>query len=160
MTSRGDRGAAAVEFALVVPLLIGILLAIVDFGVWFTDSVGVKDGTRSGARAGVVTDFGNDPDCVGTPTAKTACVTKERIGIIGGPIAVRVVASGNQWVEGRQLLVCAAVKEAGMTGLTPLPKDGVLRAKTKMRIEVTAATPAVPPYADSDPSGDDWSWCT
>ncbi len=49
---RDDRGAAAVEFALVVPVLILLLMGIIDYGLFFTDRLAVKQGIREGARDG------------------------------------------------------------------------------------------------------------
>ena len=46
-----DRGAAAVEFAIVVPLLLLILFALVDFGRLFFVQVSVNAASREGARA-------------------------------------------------------------------------------------------------------------
>lgn len=48
---RRDRGAAAVEFAIVVPLLLLILLALVDFGRLFYVEVSLAGASREGARA-------------------------------------------------------------------------------------------------------------
>ncbi len=46
-----DRGAAAVEFAIVVPVLLIILLALVDFGRIFFVQVSLAAASREGARA-------------------------------------------------------------------------------------------------------------
>lgn len=47
------QGAAAVEFALVGPLLIGILIAIVVYGFWFLSAQSVQSLAAEGARAGI-----------------------------------------------------------------------------------------------------------
>ena len=49
--ARTDRGAAAVEFAIVVPLLLLILFALVDFGRMFFVQVSLNAASREGARA-------------------------------------------------------------------------------------------------------------
>lgn len=46
-----DRGAAAVEFAIVAPLLLVILLGLVDFGRLFFVQVSLAGASREGARA-------------------------------------------------------------------------------------------------------------
>lgn len=51
---RAERGAAAVEFAIVVPLLLLILLALVDFGRMMFVQVSVNAASREGARASSV----------------------------------------------------------------------------------------------------------
>lgn len=49
-----QRGAAAVEFALVLPVLLSLLLGVVDLGLAvYTQSV-LSNASREGARAGVV----------------------------------------------------------------------------------------------------------
>ena len=52
--SRTERGAAAVEFALVAVLLIFIILTTVDLGRLFFVVQGVKAASREGARAAVI----------------------------------------------------------------------------------------------------------
>jgi hypothetical protein len=161
--SSRDRGAAAVEFALVVPLLLAVMFGIVDYGLWFGDSLNVRQGIDEGARRAVVNDVGT---CTGANvSAKTACVVKERIGAFGGTVYVSVSVTGpapsktaGNWAKGGQLLVCAMIKEEGLTGLTPMPKDGILRAQVHKRVEVTV-DPSVPAYSDTPPTGADWDWC-
>ena len=48
--SRGEDGQAVVEFALVLPLLLMLLLGIVQFGTVFRDYIALTDATRVGAR--------------------------------------------------------------------------------------------------------------
>lgn len=157
-THRQDEGAAAVEFALLVPILVVILLAIVDYGVWFSDSIGVRHGASEAARAGAVGSF--DPCSTGNDASRTRCVAVNRTGSVGGAVRVRVLLAGpgTGWAEGRTLIVCSAMKEGGLSNLAPLPSGGNLRTKSKTRIEV--ARPGSSTYvADADPSGNSWGWC-
>src|SRR5687768_15944686 len=55
--SSRDRGAAAVEFALVVPILLALMVGIVDYGLWFGDSLNARQGVDEGARQAVVKNF-------------------------------------------------------------------------------------------------------
>lgn len=48
--TRGDRGAVAVEFAILLPVLLLILLGIVDFGRWYNAKVSLTQAAREGAR--------------------------------------------------------------------------------------------------------------
>jgi len=53
-----ERGQTAVEFALIAPLLVILLLAIVQFGVAFHNYVTITDAARAGARKAIVARFG------------------------------------------------------------------------------------------------------
>jgi Flp pilus assembly protein TadG len=55
--AREQRGQTAVEFALVAPLLIVLLLGIIQVGVAFHDYVTITDAARAGARKAVVARF-------------------------------------------------------------------------------------------------------
>lgn len=158
-----ERGAAAVEFALVVPILVALMLGIVDYGMWFGDSLNVRQGVREGARQAVVDDL-TAPGCTtGTDLAKAACITKKRIGAMGGQTYVKATVlkpdgtATTEWKKGNHLLVCAMVKEEGLTGVTPMPSDAIITSSVQMRIENGVATRA--PYEDLPPAGATWSWC-
>lgn len=53
---REQRGAAAVEFALVLPLLGMLIFGIISFGLAFSDNVALANAVREGARFGAATD--------------------------------------------------------------------------------------------------------
>lgn len=50
---RSERGQAAVEFALVAPILIALLLAIVQAGIAFNHYLAVTDAARAAARKAI-----------------------------------------------------------------------------------------------------------
>ena len=47
---RGDRGASAVEFALIVPILLVVLFGIIDFGFAINRYTIVNNAAREGVR--------------------------------------------------------------------------------------------------------------
>lgn len=53
---RSERGAAAVELAIVLPLLLLFIGGIVDFGRYFYTEIQLTNAAREGARAAVVSD--------------------------------------------------------------------------------------------------------
>jgi len=52
----GERGASAVEFALVLPILLVLTLGIINFGYLFGQQLSLNQAVREGARAAVVVD--------------------------------------------------------------------------------------------------------
>jgi Flp pilus assembly protein TadG len=50
----GEKGQALVEFALIVPIFLILLFAIVDFGMGFYSWITVTNAAREGARLGAV----------------------------------------------------------------------------------------------------------
>ena len=54
---RSERGQTAVEFALVAPLLIVLLLGVIQVGLAFNHYVTLTDAARAGARKAVVARF-------------------------------------------------------------------------------------------------------
>ncbi|WEO78007.1 pilus assembly protein [Cryobacterium sp. SO2] len=55
---RNERGAVAVEFALLLPLLVTLLIGIMEFGMFYSAQISVTAAAREAAR---VMAIGNDP---------------------------------------------------------------------------------------------------
>lgn len=147
----GSRGAAAVEFALVMPILFLVMFGILQYGLYFNDSLNTRQGVREGARLGVVQSFSETSCSTGTNMQKLACTTKKRIGALVGTAYVKVYAP-NPWKKGDPLTVCALVKTE-TPGLLPMPRGGWITSRTQMSIEQTTtampevtgeSTPALP----------------
>lgn len=154
-----DRGGAAVEFALVLPILLLLVFGILDYGRLFYDSIALRQGAREAARQAVVQLAA--PSCSSQTTfgAKIACTAKAASGTTIGALAVYVPAPSPTWAQGNTLLVCMQSKETG-TGLVPFPAGGIIRTSTYMSIEVGTAPPTSVTYQDPAPTGSDWSWCS
>lgn len=62
----GERGQGLVEFALLVPLFLLILLGVLEFGLAFTHNLTLEYATREGARTGaaLADGTGSDASCV------------------------------------------------------------------------------------------------
>jgi Flp pilus assembly protein TadG len=56
---KNQKGASAVEFAIILPLLVVFVFGIIEFGILFYDKAVVTNASREGARAGIV--FKPDP---------------------------------------------------------------------------------------------------
>ena len=157
---RSDAGAAAVEFALVSIVFFLVLFGIIQYGLYFNDSLNARQGVREAARQGVVRNF---PSCgtAGTDLDRLKCNTKKEIGAITGATYVKVVTPSGGWAKAQPLTVCAMVKSDGAIGLLPMPHGGWITSRTRMSIEQAAAPlPTGSASADALPAGASWSWCT
>lgn len=85
---RDDRGASAVEFALVVPFLLVIVFGIVNFGFIFAQQLSLSNGARQAARYAVV----DGPTCADIVTeGRNSGAT---IGMDGGDVPVPELGRG------------------------------------------------------------------
>jgi Flp pilus assembly protein TadG len=170
---RPDTGASAVEFALLAPVLFLVLFGIIDYGIWFADSISARQAVRDGARRGVVEVFGScTPSATGSDgdLHNLACTINAGMEPISGKTYVKVSiakspsdASGSApWTDPQSTLrVCAMTKHTNLLPLVPFPSDGISRTRVDMPIEqaVGAGAAARTGYADAAPAGSDWTWC-
>ena len=56
---RRERGAVLVEFAMVMPLLLGLTLGMVSFGTWYNNKLNLSTAAREGARYGATLPVAN-----------------------------------------------------------------------------------------------------
>lgn len=57
MIMESENGVAAIEFAIVLPLLLLLLFGIIEFSILLYDKAMITNASREGARAGIVYDF-------------------------------------------------------------------------------------------------------
>lgn len=131
-----ERGAAAVEFALVMPILFLLMFGILQYGLYFNDSFNTRSGVREAARQGVVRSFA---DCGGASTDmdKLRCNTKTQINALTGTAYVKVVKP-DTWARAEPLIVCAMVETDAAIGMLPMPNAGWIASSTQMSIEQDA----------------------
>ena len=89
---RSDRGASAVEFALVVPWLLLIVFGIINFGFLFSQQLTINQAVREGARRGVVFGDSSTRTCDGILTGVQNGVLG--LGISGPDVQVRITTDG------------------------------------------------------------------
>ena len=63
---RSERGAVFLEFALVLPLLMSLILGIYTGGQAYTNKIGVVEAVREGARYGASLPMGTDVNALAT----------------------------------------------------------------------------------------------
>jgi hypothetical protein len=135
LTHRSPRaGGASVEFGLVLPLLLLILLGLADTGWIFYNHGVLTRAVREGCRDGAVVDAGGDP----ATTASDAIIQlldDWHYSCPSGELCEPEVAVETD-ARGRDVLVCSAsVPVSSLTGLV-VPFQGVsLSSATRTYIE-------------------------
>jgi Flp pilus assembly protein TadG len=90
-----ERGAAVVEFALILPLLLVILLGILDFGLYFYNDLQLVHVARDAARYASVGDVANANAAIGKASLVSTTITSLSIdpGTTGTTATVTLTAS-------------------------------------------------------------------
>lgn len=133
---QGQRGAAAVEFAIILPVLLFLLLGVVDFGLFFGQNISLQSATREGAREGIT-------------QGDVIQYTRQARGFLDDPeLQVKFTVDKSAGDPGT-LIVCARYPQTSLTGFFSFALNGFSEAKTVMRMEGTATV-------DSD-STTNWS---
>jgi TadE-like protein len=149
----GDQGAAAVEFALVVPILVMMLFGIIDYGLYFTNSLAVRAGVSDAARQIIVgnfsrsceefADFGEHGDLLAKVRDCVQPVADDEASFEAH------VTYDTSWTAGQNVIVCASVLVDGLTGLTPRPNGGWVSARVALPIQQSTVPGSLPPPDDS-----------
>ena len=130
-----ERGAAAVEFALILPVLVLILFGIIEFGLLLYDKQVITNASREGARAGIV-QAATRPDSAAITSVVTNYASNYLVTFADGTVNPSVTLPMGACVSfGTSLKVSVTyqytflvLKNLGFTG--PL-----LTANTTMRCE-------------------------
>ena len=125
---RSENGQAAVELAFVLPLLIALLLAIVQFGIAFNNYITLTDATRAGARKAAVSRLIGDNGASAVAAVKAAAsdLDQSKLGVS--------VTSTDWTVPGNDVTVSATYPfSVSILGWTVT--SGTLTSTTKERLE-------------------------
>lgn len=114
----GERGAALVEFALVLPVLLILVFGIVDFGLYFYNDLRLTHAARDAARYASVNDASGANAAIDSAT------------LVSATLGTRSVDYGS---TGQEVTVSL---EATYTALTPLP--GLVGIGSTLPIHATA----------------------
>jgi Flp pilus assembly protein TadG len=125
---RSERGQTAVEFALIAPMLIVLLLGVVQFGIAFNQYLTITDAARAGARKAIVLRFSG-----GSVDDVKDAVRAAAPGLDPLKLKIDVVAAPD-WTSGSDVTV--TVKYPYSIGLLDwVVADGDVTSTMKERIE-------------------------
>lgn len=123
---RSERGAAAVEFALVVPILLMLLLGTMEFGRAYSAQISLTHAARETARFVAVQDDGTASD---TTWAAAKAAGRNAAPILDGP-KMEFLAAPPKCATGSMLAVTITYPLETITGIA---KDMTLTGKAAMR---------------------------
>jgi hypothetical protein len=108
-TNEGDRGAALVEMAIALPLLILLVFGILEFGIAFRDRLTVSSATQSAGR--VTAALGNQDDA----DIATLQAIEQSLGLLSGSVGdvVKHVQIWKSNGSGQPVTACSAPGAGG-----------------------------------------------
>jgi hypothetical protein len=164
----GSDGAALVEFAIVLPLVVLLLMGIIDFGFGLANLNSMRHGTREATRRAVVADVGTDSTCTTTgvlvsgDTKNLICQIKDKTGLDEEKLRVKILLDSDH-VEGDALIICTQYPLESISGMYSTMLNGkTVNTEVQMRIEKTTddgTAVVIAPAQEAAPVGGDWSWC-
>lgn len=125
-TARGrtDRGAAAVEFAILLPLLFLFLGGIIDFGRYMYTRVTVTNAAREGVRALIANDSAGAATRAQTASPGNTLTVANTVCNGAGSTAATTVSTPFQW-----FLVGPAMSMVGGSATLPSNVTSTARAR-------------------------------
>lgn len=126
MKHRGnrDRGAALIEFALIMPLLLLLILGIVDGGWAFFQNLEVRHGAREAARLAAV-HYGDENSII-----NEACARMNNPGSI---VSISISSTGDS--IGDKVTVTVTRTHDSLTGILPFFDNLTLDTTVEIRLE-------------------------
>jgi len=120
-----QRGAAAVEFALILPLLLVLVMGVIDYGVFFGQNLSLQSAAREGARQGVT-------------QGDVIAYTRQARGLLDDTkLQIKFTVDTSAGAPGT-MVVCVRYPQSSLTGFFSFALNGASEAKYVMRMEGTA----------------------
>jgi len=101
--NRNQRGTAAIEFALILPILVLLVLGIIEFSVALYDKAVITNASREGARAGIL--FRDPPMADGEIAYVVTTYCQNRMITFGSPADVATTVFREGMASGDDLTV-------------------------------------------------------
>ena len=131
MRIRSERGVAAVEFALVAPLLVLLLFTIIEFSLVLFDKAVITNASREGARFGTVHDPTGTVDDAAIQAVVNTYLSNHLISLGSANTAVVLTQSGIPTAEDLTVTVSYAYDFLVLPDFTSIN----LTAVTVMKVE-------------------------
>jgi Flp pilus assembly protein TadG len=137
VSKRSERGQTAVEFALIIPVMLLFVLGIFQVGVTYFNQESLATSARDGARAGAI-HTGSTPAVI-IQDAKDA-ITSNASGLNTSSLSITVTGvdnpqapNGTLWEQGD--IIDVTVTYPWKIGVLAFSKSGTLTTHTALRME-------------------------
>ncbi|WP_159704033.1 TadE family protein [Arthrobacter sp. 18067] len=114
-----------VEFAIILPLLLTMLLGVIDFGLFFSQNIGIQAAAREGARQGI------------TQGDVIASITSAKGNLDSTKLQSKFVVDTTGGAPGK-LVVCVRYPQSSASGFFAWMLNGYSETKYVMKMEGTA----------------------
>ncbi len=123
-----EKGAAAVEFAIVLPLFLLLVFGIMEAGWFFAQQVEVRNAAREGARLAVV-DYPDPGDeiAIRNATCSRALLSSDRASVY--------LSENNSGTIHASAVVTVSQRYKALTGFLPVFNNALITSTAEMRIE-------------------------
>jgi Flp pilus assembly protein TadG len=125
------RGQAMVEFAFVLPILVLLTIAAVEFGIVIKDWINVTDTARIAGRAAATSRFSNGTGCTNVRSAVDAAMRAQGFS----PSDAQVTPSDPSCRPGTQVKVIVTRPWSVSIPLLPLSQSGNLSSTVTENVE-------------------------
>lgn len=122
-----DSGAAIVEFAIVLPLLLALVFGTIEYGFFMAQHLEVRHASREGARLAAV-DFGT--------LSEISSATCDRLEVSTGQAEIRLFKTGS--AIGQVARVRVSRPTTSVTGLYDAILPANVVSEVEMRLEARA----------------------
>ena len=113
-SSRSEDGAAAVEFAIVVPLLLLLLFGIFDYGRFFLVQMALTSGAQEGVRASVL---GQSQSTISTTALNAIPTSIIALGVLGDVSTCSAGTMNYADCVGRSTVTCLSNPADGVSSV-------------------------------------------
>ena len=167
---RENRGQTAVEFALILPVLLLVVFGIIDFGITFNNVIGMRQGVSASGREAAVGQFGSNSSCTLTgatgltPSQKDLLCEAHSLDGINNDSSTRVaIVVGNttssSYTVGSQVTVCEEYQINSVTGYLPFLNTDVATSEVTDEVQ-TVNSSGLTSAQETPLTGSSWSFCS
>ena len=148
-----EEGASLVEFAMILPLFVVLLFALIDFGLVFGGFISIENEVNSAARAVSIGNLSSGCSTNANPDLCTIVVriSETQLGVVANSVevALEFPNSGTDTAD-NPVIVCAQATVKSTTGMTSsLVGSKTVYSSSEILLEQPAAVGSVAPTAPS-----------